>query len=96
MTKNAIHSLNDQGFLEPFCLRCIETAKKDEEKKSKRKALNSKLVSVVKVLREKWGHAKILFFNSETRLIVGLTFSTKKTKGHGNAEEPARRMTTLC
>jgi hypothetical protein len=28
MTKNAIHSLNDPKFLEPFCLRCIETAKK--------------------------------------------------------------------
>jgi hypothetical protein len=27
MTKNAIHSLNDPRFLEPFCLRHIETAK---------------------------------------------------------------------
>jgi hypothetical protein len=29
MTKNAIHSLNNPRFLEPFCLRCIETAKKE-------------------------------------------------------------------
>jgi hypothetical protein len=57
MTKNSIHSLSDPRFLEPFCQRCIETQKKDEEKKSKRKALHGKLVSAVKVsLRKKLGH----------------------------------------
>jgi hypothetical protein len=36
MTKNAIHSLNDPRFLEPFCLHRIENAKKNDEKTSKR------------------------------------------------------------
>jgi hypothetical protein len=40
MTMNGIHGLSDQRFLEPFCQRRIETQKKDEEKKSKRKALH--------------------------------------------------------
>jgi hypothetical protein len=35
MMKNAIHSLNDPRFFEPFCLHCIETAKKKDEKTSK-------------------------------------------------------------
>jgi hypothetical protein len=36
MTQNAIHSLNNPRFLEPFCMRCIETAKKEDEKTFKR------------------------------------------------------------
>jgi hypothetical protein len=39
MTKNAIYSLNDPRFPEPFHLRRIETAKKKDEKTSKRRAL---------------------------------------------------------
>ncbi len=62
MMQNAIHSLNDPRFLEPFCMRPIETAKKEGEKTSKRRALNSKLVSAVTVLRVKWGHEKTHFF----------------------------------
>jgi hypothetical protein len=61
-TKNAIHSLNDPRFLEPFHLRCIETAKNKDEKTSKRRALTSKLVSAVTALRAKWGHKKTHFF----------------------------------
>ena len=34
MTKNSIHSLSDPRFLEPFRQRCIETQRKDDEKKS--------------------------------------------------------------
>jgi len=56
MTKNSIHSLSDPRFLEPFRQCRIETQKKDEEKKSKRKALHGQLVSAVKVLRMKLGH----------------------------------------
>jgi hypothetical protein len=56
MTQNSTHSLNNPRFLEPFCLCLIESTKKEAEKKSKRKALNSKLVSAVKELRAKWGH----------------------------------------
>jgi hypothetical protein len=62
MTQNAIHSLNDPRFLDPFCLRLMETIKKDRGKKSKWKALNSKLVSAVKELREKWGHEMTHYF----------------------------------
>jgi hypothetical protein len=62
MIQNSIHSLNDPKFLKPFHLRLIETAKKDAEKRSKRKALNSKLVSAVKELRAKWGHEKTHLF----------------------------------
>jgi hypothetical protein len=62
MTKNAIHSLNDPRFLEPFQLHCIETAKKKDEKTSKQRALTSKLVSAVTALRAKWGHEKIHLF----------------------------------
>jgi hypothetical protein len=43
-------------------LRLIESTKKEAEKKSKRKALNSKLVSAVTELRAKWGHEKTHFF----------------------------------
>ena len=57
MTKNSIHSLSDPPrFLQPFCQRRIETQRKDEEKKSKRKALHGKLVNAVQVLRMKLGH----------------------------------------
>jgi hypothetical protein len=56
MTKNAIHSLSDPRFLEPFRQRRIETQKKDEEKNSKRKALHGKLTCAVMSLRTKWGH----------------------------------------
>ena len=71
MMKNSIHSLNDQRFLEPFYQRHIEMQKKDEEKKSKRKALNSKLVSAVKVLRAKWGHEKIHYFQQCDKIKCG-------------------------
>ena len=60
--KKSIYSLSDPRFLEPFRMRRIKTVKKDKEKKSKRKALNIKLVSAVKVLRAKWGHEKIHSF----------------------------------
>jgi hypothetical protein len=58
MTKNSIHSLSDPRFLQlqPFRQRRIKTQRKDEEKKSKWKALHGKLVSAVKVLRTKLGH----------------------------------------
>jgi hypothetical protein len=56
MTKNSIHILSDPRFLEPFRQRRIKTQRKDDEKKSKRKALHGKLVSAVKVLRTKLGH----------------------------------------
>ena len=56
MTAISIHSLSDPRFLQPFRQRRIETQKRDEEKKSKRKALHGKLVSAVKVLRTKLGH----------------------------------------
>ena len=80
MTKNSIHSLNDQRFLEPFCQHCIQTQKKDEEKKSKQKALHGKLVSAVKVLRTKLGHEIIQNLNNVTKMSVGLTFSTKNSQ----------------
>ena len=53
MMKNAIHSLNNPRFLEPFCVRRTLIAKKEDEKKSKRRALTSKLVSAVTALRAK-------------------------------------------
>jgi hypothetical protein len=56
MTMNGIHGLSDPRFLELFCQRRIETQKKDEEKKSKRKALHLKLTIVVQALRVKRGH----------------------------------------
>jgi hypothetical protein len=56
MTMNGIHGLSDPRFLEPFCKRHIETQKKDEEKKSKRKALHLKLTSAVQAQRVKGGH----------------------------------------
>jgi hypothetical protein len=62
MTNNAIHCINDPRFLEPFRLHYIETAKKESEKTSKRRALNIKLVSAVKALRAKWGHENTHYF----------------------------------
>ncbi len=78
MTKNAIHSLNDPRFFEPFCLRCIETAKKKDEKTSKRRALTSKLVSAVTTLRAKWGHEKTHFFQQWDKNEYGAYLQYKK------------------
>jgi hypothetical protein len=78
MTKNAIHSLNDPRFLEPFHLRRIETAKKKDEKTSKRRALTSKLVSAVTALRAKWGHEKTHFFQQCNKNECGAYLQYKK------------------
>ena len=78
MTKNAIHSLNDPRFLKPFHLRCIETAKKKDEKTSKRRALTSKLVSAVTALRAKWGHEKTHFFQQCDKNKCGAYLQYKK------------------
>ena len=78
MTKNSIHSLNDPRFLEPFRQRRIETQKKDDEKKSKRKALHGKLVSAVKVLRTKLGHEIIHKFEQCDKNECGAYLQYKK------------------
>jgi hypothetical protein len=78
MTQNAIHGLNDPRFLEPFCMRHIETSKKEDEKTSKRRALNSKLVSAVTVLRAKWGHEKTHFFQQCDKNKCGAYLQYKK------------------
>jgi hypothetical protein len=78
MTKNAIHSLNDPRFLEPFCLHRIETVKKKDEKTSKRRALTSKLVSAVTALRAKWGHEKTHFFQQCDKNECGAYLQYKK------------------
>ena len=78
MTQNPIHSLNDPRFLEPFYLRLIETTKKEAKKKSKQKALNSKLVSAVTLLRAKWGHEKTHFFQQCDKNKCGAYLQYKK------------------
>jgi hypothetical protein len=78
MTQNSIHSLNDPQFLNPFRLRLIESTKKEAEKKSKRKALNSKLVSAVKELRAKWGHETTHFFQLCNKNKCGAYLQYKK------------------
>jgi hypothetical protein len=78
MTKNSIHSLSDPRFLEPFCQRCIETQRKDDETKSKRKALHGKLVSAVKVLRTKLGHEIIHKFEQCDKTECGAYLQYKK------------------
>jgi hypothetical protein len=78
MTQNSIHSLNDPRFLNPFRLRLIESTKKEAEKKSKRKALNSKLVSAVKELRAKWGHETTHFFQQCDKNECGAYLQYKK------------------
>ncbi len=78
MTKNAIHSLNNPRFLKPFCLRCIETAKKKDEKTSRRRALTSKLVSAVTALRAKWGNEKTHFFQQCDKNKCGAYLHYKK------------------
>jgi hypothetical protein len=80
MTNNSIHSLSDPRFLEPFCQRCVEAANKDAEKKSKWKAINSKLVSAVKALRVKWGHEKTHFFQQRYKNKCGAYLQYKKQK----------------
>ncbi len=80
MTNNSIHSLSDPRFLEPFCQRRVEAANKDAEKKSKRKAINSKLVSAVKALRVKWGHEKTHFFQQCNKNKCGAYLQYKKHK----------------
>ena len=79
MTQNAIHSLNNPRFLEPFCMRRIETAKKEDKKTSKRRALNSKLVSAVTELRGKWGHEKTHFFQQCNKNKCGVYLQYKTT-----------------
>jgi hypothetical protein len=78
MMKNAIHSLNDPRFLEPFRLHCIETAKKKEEKTSKRRALTSKLVCADMALRAKRGHEKTNFFQQCNKNECGAYLQYKK------------------
>jgi len=78
MTKNSIHSLSDPRFLEPFRQRRIETQNKDEEKKSKRKALHGNLVSAVKVLRTKLGHEIIHKFEQCDKNECGAYLEYKK------------------
>ncbi|KAL3804780.1 hypothetical protein ACHAW5_001887 [Stephanodiscus triporus] len=78
MTKNAIHSLSDPNFLEPFRQRRIETQKKIEEKKSKRKALHGKLARAVQALREKWGHEKTHCFEQCDKNECGAYLQYKK------------------
>jgi hypothetical protein len=56
LTKNAVHSLNDPRFLEPFHQHSHENAAKEEGQRSKRMATASKLVIGVNALREKWGN----------------------------------------
>jgi hypothetical protein len=53
LAKNAVHSLDDPRFLEPFRQRKLEHKVKEEEKKTKRKAKASKLFIGVRELREK-------------------------------------------
>ena len=78
MTNNAIHCINDPRFLEPFRLRYIETAKKEAEKTSKRRALNIKLVSAVKALRAKWGHENTHYFQQCNKNECGAYLQYKK------------------
>jgi hypothetical protein len=78
MMQNAIHSLNNPRFLEPFCMHCIETAKKEDEKTSKWRALNSKLVSAVMALRARWGHEKTHFFQQCNKNKCGAYLQYKK------------------
>ena len=78
MTKNSIHSLNDPRFLKPFRHRHIETQKKEEKKKSKRKALHGKLVSAVMVLRTKLGHEIIHKFEQCDKNKCGAYLQYKK------------------
>jgi hypothetical protein len=78
MTQNAIYSLNDPRFLGPCHLHLLETTKKDAEKKSKWKALNSKLVSAVKEFREKWGHEKTHYFQQCDKNKCGAYLQYKK------------------
>jgi hypothetical protein len=76
MTMNGIHGLSDPRFLEPFRQRRIETQKKDEEKKSKRKALHGKLTSAVQALRVKWGHENTHKFEQCDKNECGAYMST--------------------
>ncbi len=78
MTQNVIHSLNNPRFLEPFCVRWTLIAKKEDEKKSKQRALNSKLVSAVTALRVKWGHKKTHFFQQCDKNKCGAYLQYKK------------------
>jgi hypothetical protein len=78
MTQNAIHSLNDPRFFETFCVRRTLIAKKEDEKKSKQRALNSKLMSSVTALRVKWGHEKTHFFQQCDKNECGAYLQYKK------------------
>jgi hypothetical protein len=56
----------------------IDTAKKKDEKTSKQRALNSKLVSAVAALRAKWGHEKTHFFQQCNKNECGAYLQYKK------------------
>lgn len=80
LTQNAIHSLSDPRFLEPFRQRQQEAAKKEQEMRSKRKTKSNKLVSSVMKLREKYGHERTHLFEQCDKNECGAYLQYKKQK----------------
>ena len=78
LTQNAIHSLSDPRFLEPFRQRQQEAAKKEQEMRSKRKTKSHKLVSSVMKLREKYGHETTHLFEQCDKNECGAYLQYKK------------------
>ncbi len=83
LAKNAVHSLDDPRFLEPFRQRKHEHEVKEEEKKTKRKAQASSLFIGVRELREKHGAGKSHLFATFNAKECGYYLQYNKLKTDG-------------
>jgi len=81
LTQNGVHSLNDPRFLDPFCQRLEEAAKKMDEVAAKNKARCKKKFEEVRVLRAKYGDEKTHLFKNWSMSECSSYLQYKKQKG---------------
>ena len=96
LVKNAVHSLDDARFLEPFRKRKIENEVKEEEKKMKRKAKSSKLFAGVRAIREKYGMDKTHLFATCNAKECSFYLQYKKLKTDGAMPKGLTEKRQLC
>jgi hypothetical protein len=96
LAKNAVHSLDDPRFLEPFRQRKLEHEVKEEEKTTKRKAKASKLFIGVRELREKHGTDNTHLFATCNAKECGIYLQYKKSKNDGAMPKGLSERRQLC
>ena len=96
LANNAVHSLDDPRFLEPFRQRRIENDIKEEDKKTKRKAKASKLLSGVKAIRNKYGMDKTHLFATCNAKECAVYLQYKKLKTDGAMPKGLEERRQLC